>query len=104
MSKGFTITNGRYYIDKDPQSVLDYVFDWSEWLAGISPPDVIVSFNCFVTGSTSAAVVSQQHAAGKVTAMVGGGENKEVVKLTCHIQTAAGRQDDRAIYLRIKDR
>ena len=80
MSSGYRLINGRHYIDKDPQAVLDYVFDWSEWLAAITPPDSIVSFNCTVTGSASAAVVNQQHIAGKVTAIVSGGADKETVK------------------------
>lgn len=76
---------------KDPNAVLDYSFDWSDWLRG----DVI-------TASTWAApagitVDSSTFAGSLTTAWISGGVDGTSYDIVNHITTLAGRAEDRTI-------
>jgi len=85
------------YIIKDPEAVLDYRFDWVEWLNG----DTITAATVTVTNGTKA---SQTFTNTTVTAWISGGVAGQVISVNCHITTAAGRQDDRTVRLKVKSR
>lgn len=106
MTTGYVVTGegaaAKYTILKDPDAVLDYPFDWTEWLAEIS--DTIVTATAAVTGSVLVDSCTVDLAGLIVVPIVSGGTVGEKCVLTVHITTNDGRQDDRSIYLQIKER
>lgn len=82
---------------KDPDAVLDYQFDWSAWLAG----DTIASHA--VTVPTGLTLVSSSNSSTAVTVWLAGGVAGVSYPVTCHIVTAAGREDDRTIFVAIRE-
>lgn len=90
----------------DPQARLDYRWDWGEpdarghtWLGG----DAIAT--AAVTSPDAALVITDvTHDGSSVVAWVAGGTVGTTAPLTCHITTAAGRTDDRTMWLRIRQR
>lgn len=85
---------------KDPAAVLDYTWDWSEWLGEI---DTITVHQ--VTADTGITVDSDTHTATTVTAWLSGGgvvgTHHDVV---CQVMTADNRIDERTIRITIKER
>lgn len=83
---------------KDPRAVLDYQFDWSAWLGAdtITAHAVTVTAGLTVTSTTASATA--------VTVWLSGGTVGAEYTVTCHIQTAGGREDDRSIVLAIWER
>ena len=87
---------------KDPDAILDYSIDWSNWLGNdtidtstwvaespliiISASDVIDATNTITTVFVSGGVVNNKY------------------NLTNHIITAGGREDDRTITIIIKEK
>ena len=84
---------------KDPDAVLDYTVDWTEYLTAIS--DTISSVTWIL--SSGITKVSQSNTTTTATAFVSGGVS-DVETLTCRIVTAGGRTDDRTIQLKIVSR
>ena len=81
---------------QDPAAMLDYVFDWSAWLAGDTIESSTITAPVGVTVTSSATSTA-------VTVWVSGGTLGGVYPVTCHIVTAAGREDDRTLTFRIGD-
>ena len=92
-------------IPKDAQAVLDYTWNWTEWLDLIA--DTILSHTVtpvapafgVVKDSSTPDVTNK-----KITAVLSGGTAQKKVQVTCHIVTVGGRTDDRSIYLKIRER
>ena len=82
---------------KDPDSVLDWAFDWSGWLAD---DETIVSHEIVADGVT---VDSSAEDAGIVTVWLSEAQ-KGTRRVTCRITTSQGRTDDRSIVLNVVDR
>lgn len=85
----------------DPAAVLDYAVDWSAWLGDDSLVDATWSAPDGVTvlDDPAPAVV------GKVaTVWLSGGTPGQKYVVTCHVVSAAGRQDDRSFSLIVQDR
>lgn len=89
LTKGFT---------KDPQAVLDYVWDWSAWLGS----DVITDHT--VTAPEGITVDSSSHTDTAVTAWISGGSHRRSYVVTCHITTLGGRADDRSVVFQVQSR
>jgi hypothetical protein len=85
---------------KDPNAVLDYSFDWDEWLT--EPVDLIASYAIAVTGGLT--VVSDSRDDGVVSVFVSGGTRGGVASIRCRVVTIGGRTDDRTIYLQMRER
>ncbi len=83
---------------KDPDAVLDYTFNWASWLG----TDTIASST--VTAEDGLTVDSKSQTSTAVTAWLSGGTAKESYSVTCHIVTAAGREDDRTIGITVQER
>jgi len=84
---------------KDPVEVLDYVWDWSSWLAvgeTISTATVTVP-----TGIT---LDSTTHDTDSVTAWISGGAAGAYYIIGCKITTSSARTADRNIYITVADR
>lgn len=98
-----TSPRGKRTIDKDPNAILDYPFDWTAYLAPIA--DSIVSASFVVAGGVGGIViVSSSYSSTSATAIVSGGVVGTTERLTCRIVTAGGRTDDRSVYLKIVER
>lgn len=83
---------------KDPDAVLDYRLDWSKWLgtdtiteSEWTVPEGITKTDEDFTGTTTLIWLE-------------GGTVKQTYQLTNHITTAAGREDDRTIAVKIAER
>jgi hypothetical protein len=105
MTTTFT-TGDKPTIDKDPNAILDYVWDWSAWLAVVG--DAIASHTITINDgvANSLTLNSSTNTAGTVTAWLSGGTVGEKVKVTCRITTsnATPRVDDRSVYIKIRER
>ena len=84
---------------KDPSAVLDWMFDWSDWLA---TGETITDHT--ITADTGITVDSSTEDAGKVTVWLSGGTAGENYKVACLIETSAGRTDERTIWIKVTNR
>ena len=82
----------------DPDAVLDYLFDWSDWLGA----DTIASHT--VTAATGLTVNSTEATTTAVTVWLSGGTEGVTYTVTCHIVTAAGREEDRTMTFTMEQR
>ena len=82
---------------KDPDSVLDWAFDWSAWLAD---DETIVSHEIVADGVT---VDTSDENEGVVTVWLSEAQ-KGTRRVTCRVTTSQGRTDDRSIVLHVTDR
>ncbi len=82
---------------KDPDSKLDFGFDWSAWLGtdAITASVWMADAGLTLTGDAFDAT--------KTTVWVEGGTAGEKLSATNRITTAAGRIDDRTIVITIKE-
>ena len=83
---------------KDPDAVLDYEWDWAAWLG----TDTIASHT--VTASAGLTVDSTEATDTAVTAWLSGGSVGMSYAVTCHVVTAAGREDDRTVTVTVMER
>ncbi len=87
-------------IVKDPDAVLDYSFDWTDWLA---VGESISTWSVTVSGVTKDA---EDRVGAIITVWVSGGTAGPgvIATLVCAITTNQGRTDNRTIYLKIRER
>ena len=83
---------------KDPNAVLDYKWDWTQWL---SSGDTITSGVVSITDG-DVAINSQSNTTTTVTAWISGGTASTEAHLNARVVTAQGRTDDRTIVLKIQ--
>ena len=83
---------------KDPDAVLDYEWDWAAWLG----TDTIASHT--VTAATGLTVDTSEATTTAVTAWLSGGSVGMSYAVTCHVVTAAGREDDRTVTVTVMER
>lgn len=83
---------------KDPDAVLDYEWDWSAWLGAdtIADHTVVAAAGLTVDSSTATSTA--------VTAWLSGGSVGASYLVTCHVVTAAGREDDRSLQIVVEER
>lgn len=84
-----------FYTIHDPQSLLDYTIDWTEWLA-TSTDTIQVSLWLLSTSLTNN---NNSHDNTTATVWISGGTAGEVYDATNQILTVQGRQDRRSIQL-----
>lgn len=98
---------GDLVIDKDPNAVLDYPFDWAAWLT-LNGGDTIASAEFIVDPSLT--VVLQASDSTTATVWLSGGvkpaTGSNKLRVTCRITTnnTPPRTDDRSIFLRMVER
>lgn len=86
---------------KDPAAILDYVWDWHDWLG----TDTITEISFTVPeGITILEDPSPSELDGVVTAWFSGGTLNSSYIVTCKIVTVGGRTDERSGIFKIKDR
>jgi len=84
---------------KDPEAVLDYGFDWSDWLADgetISTSSWTVENGITKDSDSKTTTVT--------TIWLSGGSAGTTYTLTNHIVSSAGREDDRSFAVQVQDR
>lgn len=89
--------------DKDPDAVLDYGFDWSDFLGD----DTIASSTWTLSAGnpdTDLEIDSNLHTDTLTTVWVSGGSLNKTYALTNHVTTSSGREDDRTLKIRIKEK
>lgn len=106
-------SKGRGKIDKDPDAVLDYLYNWADWLTDISDyisshtfqdvTGVVIDSSAIVDADTSADIPVTVISGG-VRAMISGGTPGEPASATCRIVTNGGRTEDRTIIFKIRER
>lgn len=87
---------------KDPATIADYAIDWTAWLAGDTidesewtvPDDLTVDSDAQTTTQTSVWL-----SAG--TAAI---DYRKTHTLTNHIITVAGREEDKTIYIQMREK
>lgn len=84
---------------KDPAAKLDYGKRWDAWLAA---GETIASHA--VTADTGITVGTTSHTDSVVTAWLTGGTAGTDYKVTLHIATNQGREDERTITIKVRDR
>lgn len=102
-----------YDHEKDPDAVLDYLWDWGAWLEDgetITNADVSVVGVALVEGKPAPAIVAGETLAGvavpagAVLAWLGGGTLRAPASATCRITTSEGRVDERTKRFKIVQR
>lgn len=83
---------------RDPDSVLDFRWDWSSWLA---EDEVIDTASVTVAGVTKD---DEENSTTTVTVWISGGSAGSTGSATCRITTNQGRSDDRTIWLVTQER
>ena len=92
---------------KDPSAVLDYVFDWTEWLATgetIAVDSETGKKLITITADTGITVDSSTEDDGKVTVWLSGGTAGTTYRVECLITTSAGRTDERSLWITVQER
>jgi len=84
--------------EKDPQAILDYAIDWTSWL---SSDTISTSTWTVPSGITK---VSDSTTTTTTTIWLSGGTADTDYELINHIVTAGGREDDRTITIRVRQR
>ena len=84
---------------KDPDAVLDFAWDWSQWL---EDGETISSYA--VTVPSGITKDSDSNTDTTVTAFLSGGTADTGYAIVCQITTSAGRTDDRSIYINVRER
>ena len=84
---------------KDPSAVLDWAFDWTDWLA---TSETIA--NHTITADTGLKVDSSAENNGKITVWLSGGTAGINYKVACLITTTEGRTDERTIWIKVTNR
>lgn len=84
---------------KDPDSVLDYAFDWSEWLESgesISSHSITVAGGITKDSSSNSSTI--------VSVWLSGGTTGTSYNIACEIVTSGGRTVERSITIRCRER
>ena len=84
---------------KDPDSVLDYKFDWSQWLSTSESISTYV-----VTAATGITNTTSTSDSNSVTVWMSGGNAGSSYPVACLIQTDSSRIDERTIRIHVRNR
>ena len=88
---------------KDPDSTVDYTFDWTDWLG----TDTITTATVTVTPDPTSGVTvvgTPTWTGSKVTCWLTGGTLGTTARVVCRITTAAARTEDQTLTLAIRQR
>ena len=86
---------------KDPDAVLDYKVDWSEWLPS---GDTITASTWISSDPTVLVIDADTFTTTTATVWLSGGEVRRKYTVTNRITTDGGRTDDRSITIRIAEK
>ncbi len=80
----------------DPDAVLEYFCEWQRWLA---PFGDSLDTSAWLISPDTLARGLETRTETRATIELSGAQAGQVYLVTNHIETAAGRKDDRSIYL-----
>jgi hypothetical protein len=83
--------------NKDPDAVLDYTVDWSDWLGTDT-----ISASTF-TAESGLTVDSSTNTTTTTTVWLSDGTVGSAYRVVNHITTVAGREEDKTITIKIKE-
>ena len=83
----------------DPDAKLDYYIDWTAWLAGDT-----ITISTWVSSDVLVLLTSPAIVGGHTQVWAEGGTAGTVVALTNQITTAAGRKENRTIFLVLREK
>lgn len=90
---------------KDPDAVLDYAQDWSEWLGADTLSSASWTVPSGITlGNGSNGAPAPAATATVATAWLLGGVAGTDYAVTCRVVTAGGRTDDRTVTIQVRQR
>ena len=105
MTTGFQIVNGMLYVDKDPQAVLTYTFDWSDWLTtGDSLADVDYTLQVRANDPQPLINVDSGLSGTKTYIKLSGGQIERTYTVTAKVTTDAGLIDARHFKVKVYTR
>lgn len=84
---------------KDPSAILDYGFDWEDWLDGDT-----ISTSSWVVSPSGLTASPNTKTSNTTTVWLSGGTAGSTYQLTNTIVTAAGRTDQRTMLVAVQDR
>lgn len=85
--------------DKDPSAILDYAFDWTDWLeTGETISSHVITVEAGITKD------SDSEASGIVIVWLSGGTHGEDYIVACKITTSDSRTDERSVNIRCRER
>lgn len=84
---------------KDPNAVLDFGFDWEDWLA---TGETISSYE--VTVGTGITLASHTSNGTKITYWLSGGTAGTKYLASCKVTTTSGRTDERSAIISVTER
>lgn len=87
---------------KDPEAVLDYGFDWRDWLEDGAQPETITDYE--ITVPDEMTLDRSTEAGGIVSVWLSGGLGGKTYRVECKITTSKGRVDERSIWIKIEER
>ena len=85
--------------EKDPDAILDWHFDWKNWLGDAE----IIDTSIFIV-TPGITVTLEEKTTTNTTVWLSGGTPGRPYRVTNRIVTNQGRTDDRSITVRVKDR
>lgn len=84
---------------KDPDAVLDYVFDWTDWLdAGETISSHVITVETGITKD------SDSESGGLVTVWLSGGTVDSYYIVSCKIVTSDSRTEERSMRIQVSER
>lgn len=95
------------YIEKDPQSVLDYTIDWTDWLINNDALSTMTWTISTISGDASPLAKTSDLidlSTNKTTIYVSGGTANNNYRVTCRITTDAGLTEERYFRIFVRDR
>jgi len=85
--------------EKDPDAVLDYAFDWSDWLGSGETIETVT-----ITVSSGITKDSDTESDGVVIIWLSGGTAGTSYTVACKIVTSSSRTDERSITIMVINR
>lgn len=85
--------------DKDPNAILDYAVDWSQWLTS----GETISVSTFTVGS-GLTKEAESNTTTKATVWLSGGTAGKVYRVVNRITTNQARTDDRTLLIKVIER
>lgn len=93
-------------LTKDPNAILDYGFDWSEWLD--ADDEITASTWLTISPGTVPALAyvagSQTFTADQTKVKLSGGKVGTTYTVTNRIETSEGLTDDRSLIIEVQER
>lgn len=106
MTTGFTQTIQGIYIEKDPQAVLTYTFDWQQWLpTGDTIASVQYTAQARSNDPTPIVIDNSGVQTGRYTYVtLSGGQLDKIYIITAKVTTADALVDRRSFRIKIVNR